>query len=366
MPRETILVVNTGSSSVKFGVYERQDADEVLMVEGESDSAELGPALDQAARTVAGRGVGAPAAIGHRVVHGGPRLTEHQAITPRVIDELKACEHMAPLHMRVAMESIAKMQALYPNAQQFACFDTVFHRTMPEAAKRFALPGALYDEGVRRYGFHGLSYESIVHELGAELAPRTVMAHLGGGSSVTAVRDGRSIDTTMAFTPAAGVLMATRSGDLDPGVILYLMRVKNMGADAIEQMLNHRAGLLALSGGKSDMRELEASAATGDRAAELAIAAYCRALAKTVAGYGAVLGGIGMLVFAGGIGEHSAEVRAGICGALAWLGVELDLPANRANARVLSTPASRVAVRVAPSQEDRQIARHCRRLMGAA
>jgi acetate kinase len=362
MARETILVVNTGSSSVKFGVYEWRDGDECLVVEGGYSGVELGPALDRVAHAVAD--VGTPAAIGHRVVHGGPWLTEHQAITPRMMGQLKRCEHLAPLHTRSALESMAKMQALYPAARQFACFDTVFHRAMPEAAARFAVPAALHDEGVRRYGFHGLSCESIVHELGSELASRTVIAHLGGGSSVTAVKDGRSADTTMAFTPAAGVPMATRCGDLDPGVALYLMRAKNMSADAIEHMLNHEAGMLALSGGKSDMRELEGAAKEGDHGSQLALDVYCRALAKTVAGYGAVMGGIEMLVFAGGIGEHSAGVRSRVCAALGWLGVEMDETANRTNARGLSKASSRIAVRIVPSQEDRQIARHCRRLMG--
>jgi acetate kinase len=389
MPGERILVINTGSSSVKFGIYERPDEDEWLVIDGVAEGvgqgegkieirdgggrvlksegarfASDGEAMERAAAWLEELGEDRPAAIGHRVVHGGPRLLEHQKVTPRLIDELKACVHLAPLHVPVALESIARTQRLFTGVEQFACFDTAFHRHMPEAAARFALPSSLYDEGVRRYGFHGLSYESIVHELGASLPGRVVMAHLGGGSSVTAVKDGRSVDTTMAFTPTAGVPMATRSGDLDPGILLYLMRVKGLDADAIERLVNHDAGLSAVSGGRSDMRDLEHAAGTGDARAALAIDVFCRAVAKSIAGYAAVLGGLDLVVFAGGIGEHSAGVRRRVCAALGFLGVALDNAANRANAAVVSAQATTVAVRIVPSQEDRQIARHCRRLMG--
>ena len=280
-----------------------------------------------------------------------------------MLRELEACVHLAPLHIPVALELIKKAQQSYPHVPQFACFDTAFHTTMPEAATRFALPRELFDQGVRRYGFHGLSYESLVYQLGMLLPSRTVMAHLGNGASVTAVKNGRSMDTTMGLTPIGGIPMATRSGDLDPGVLLYLQRVKQMNADSIEQLLNHDAGLKALSGGKADMRDLEAAEDRGDQEAQLAIDVFCVSIRKVIAAYSAVLGGLDMLVFAGGIGEHSARIRAGVCRGLEILGVSLNARSNESNEGTISSKDSRVRVCVIPSQEDRQIARHCRTLM---
>lgn len=367
-----ILVVNTGSSSLKFGLYTEQDGDDRLLFDGTAEGigrsrsrlelrdahgrvlrfdrfcfASQGDALDRASQWLAEFSPEKPRAIGHRVVHGGPRLTTHQRITPAVLEELKACVHFAPLHIPAALQLIERTEHAYPNIPQFACFDTAFHRSIPEAAARFPLPGELFAEGIRRYGFHGLSYESIVYQLGKDLPSRTVIAHLGNGASLAAVKDGNSVDTTMALTPTAGIPMATRSGDLDPGVLLYLLRVKQMNADALEQLLNHEAGLKALSGGKTDMRDLEAAADAGDRQAELAIEVFCASIRKTIAAYAAVLGGLDLLVFTGGIGEHSARVRSSVCDGLAFLGLSVD------DARV----------RVMASQEDRQIARHCRALM---
>jgi acetate kinase len=211
-------------------------------------------------------------------------------------------------------------------------------------ASRFPIPRDLFDEGIRRYGFHGLSYESIVHQLGDALPSRTVIAHLGSGASLAAVKDGKSVDTTMGLTPTGGIPMATRTGDLDPGILLYLMRVKKMDADALEQMLNRDSGLKAISGGESDMRKLEAAADGGNQPAQLAIDIFCTAIRQQIAAYAAVLGGLDMLIFAGGIGEHSARVRENVCAGLGFL----DLSSDK--------------VRVVPSQEDFQIARHCHTL----
>jgi acetate kinase len=391
MSKDCILVVNTGSSSLKFGLYVEQGGDEQVLLDGLADGigqsngtlevkdgagrklrseslacASRHDALSHASRWLAELSAGTPIAVGHRVVHGGPKLVEHQRITPQLTAELQACIHFAPLHIPMALQLMTEAQRAYPELPQFACFDTAFHRTMPEVAERFPLARDLYDAGIRRYGFHGLSYESIVYQLGDELPGRTVMAHLGSGASLAAVKDGRSVDTSMGLTPTGGIVMATRTGDLDPGVLLYLNRARQMDADALEQLLNHQGGLMALSGGTSDMRTLQQAAEGGDREAQLAIEIFCLSIRKTVAAYGAVLGGLDLLVFAGGIGEHSARVRGEVCGGLAFLGVAVDPEGNDANRATISTGSSRVQVRIVSSQEDRQIARHCRRMMRTA
>jgi acetate kinase len=337
---ESILVINTGSSSLKCGIYAPENGREKLLF-GDSADGIAPQALDRAVEWLSNRGQ--PCAIGHRVVHGGPRLLAHQRITPAVVAELRDSLHFAPLHIPAALQLIEKAAKSYPEVPQFACFDTVFHRNMPETAARFPIPRPLFEEGVRRYGFHGISYESIVHQLGRSLPSRAVIAHLGSGASLVALKDGQSVDTTMAFTPTGGIPMATRSGDLDPGVLLYLLRVKQMNVASLEEMLNHESGLKALSGTSGDMRELEAAADAGDRKAQLAIDIFCISIRKTVAAYAAVLGGLDLLVFTGGIGEHSARIRAGVCEGLQFLGIP--------------------RVEVLPSQEDVQIARHARVLL---
>jgi len=266
---------------------------------------------------------------------------EHQLITPAVRKTLENSVHFAPLHIPASLKLIDAVEKTYPGMPQYACFDTTFHRTMPECASHLPLPQGLWDEGVRRYGFHGLSYESIVHELGDRLPGRLIVAHLGNGCSVTAIRDGVSVDTSMGLTPTGGVTMATRTGDLDPGVLLYMMRVKGMDADALEALLNHDCGLIGLTGTSGDMREIEKAAGAGDARAALALDVFDRTVAKTIAGYVSVLGGVDLLVFTGGIGEHSERTRMGICGRLEFLGVEAE---------------------VLVSEEELQIARHCRRL----
>jgi acetate kinase len=364
---ETILVINTGSSSLKLGLYQPALDDMQLLFEGLADnighdSGKLEikdatgkllrsnttqittqtAALDQATQLLNELTNLTPTAIGHRVVHGGPRLTTHQRITPELIAELENCLHFAPLHIPLALELIAAAERAYPDLPQFACFDTAFHTTIPEVASRFAIPREFFHEGIHRYGFHGLSYESIVHQLGASIPSRVVIAHLGSGASLCALSAGRSIDTTMGLTPTGGIPMATRSGDLDPGILLYLMRTRRMDADALEQLLNHNSGLIAISGGESDMRKLEAST---DPNAKLAIDIFCNAIRKAIGAYSTELGGLDLLVFSGGIGEHSARVRNQVSEDLTFLGLTLE------------------KVRVIPSQEDIQIARHCHRLL---
>jgi acetate kinase len=367
-----ILVVNSGSSSLKIGLFRESGGGETILLDGEAGGIGRGDgeltfqdakgvkvfrekarwssqteALRRALEVMGNLKVGTPVAVGHRVVHGGPRLREHQLITPEVKKTLAEAVHFAPLHIPAALELIDAVEKVHPKLPQFACFDTAFHWTMPESAWHYGLPVALKDEGVQRYGFHGLSYESIVYQVKDDVPKRMVVAHLGNGCSVAAIADGASVDTSMGLTPTGGVVMGTRCGDLDPGVVLYLMRVKGMGADEIETMLNHASGLKGLAGGGGDMRDIEAAAGKGDAAAVLALEIFDRTVAKTVAGYASVLGGLDALVFTGGIGEHSERMRKSVCERLGFLGLERD-----------------GVVRVLPSEEDVQIARHCRRLMG--
>jgi acetate kinase len=388
MSKELILVINTGSSSLKFGLYAEQDGDEMPLFDGLADGvgrgeaklelrdvdgrmvrserlsfASYGDAFDRVSQWLADVSPTKPSAIGHRVVHGGPRLVTHQQINSGLLAELKTSVHFAPIHIPTAVELIERAGWAYPNIPQFACFDTAFHDTIPEAAARFAIPRELYDEGVRRYGFHGLSYESIVRQLGEDIPRRTVIAHLGNGSSLAAVENGRSVDTSMGLTPTGGIPMATRSGDLDPGVFLYLQRIKLMDSDSLERMLNQNSGLAALSGGTGDMRDLEAAAAAKDQEAQLAIEVFSTAVRKTIAAYSAVLGGLDLLVFSGGIGEHSACIRGEVCRGLHFLGISFDSAGNERDSPTVSNDDSKVLVRIVPSQEDRQIARHCREMM---
>jgi len=388
MSDEAILVINTGSSSLKIGLYIEQNGQEQVLLDGSADGigrssgkfevkdaqgrtlrsenlsfASQSDALEHAAQALAELSNTRPSAVGHRVVHGGPRLLTHQLITPAVLGELRACLHFAPLHIPLALELIDRAQQSYPGLPQFACFDTAFHTTIPESAARFPLPRDLFEEGIRRYGFHGLSYESVVYQLGAHLPSRTVVAHLGSGASLAALLDGRSVDTSMGLTPTGGIPMATRTGDLDPGVLLYLMRAKKIDVDTLEALLNHDSGLKAISSGKADMRDLEAAASSGDSEAQMAIDIFSTAIRKYVAAYAAVLGSLDLLVFTGGIGEHSASLRERVCRGLDFFGIAIDKGQNDAHAATISTAASKVRVDIVPSQEDQQIARHCRTLI---
>jgi acetate kinase len=382
-----ILAVNSGSSTLKFGLYAEDGGEESALVKGgadgigqdsgtlevvdgdgktlisesekhDSQTDALGHITDSLKRL----GFPGPVAVGHRIVHGGPRLRDHTRITPDLLVTLEASVHFAPVHIPTAVALIHGTEDIYPNLPQFACFDTAFHKTLPEKAYHYPLPGRYLEQGVQRYGFHGLSYASIVHQLGTELKPRTVVAHLGNGASLAALRDGKSIDTSMGLTPTGGIPMSTRTGDLDPGVLLYIRRTEGLSGDALENLLNHESGLKAI-GGSSDMRELLKAEASGDAKAALAIDIFCTAIAKTVAAFAVSLGGLEMLVFAGGIGERSAQVRANVCVQLAMLGVNLAEDRNAASGPVISNDASRVVVRIVPAQEELQMARAVRALL---
>jgi len=374
---QTILVLNSGSSSLKFGLFARRDGeqrdggdeDEVLLLAGAAEGIGRGDGglrirtpdgrvLLQQAHTlesqtdalqklsqVLAQQHAPPAAVGHRLVHGGPHLRTHQRITAEVRRQLHDALHFAPLHIPPALALIDEATRIFGDAPHFACFDTAFHATLPPRAAQFALPRRYAQAGVIRYGFHGLSYESLVRRLGAALPPRAVFAHLGNGSSVCALRDGQSVDTSMGLTPTGGIPMGTRCGDLDPGVLLYLMRAERLDADALETLLNRHSGLAGYTDGESDMQALEKRAAAGDAHASLALDAFASAVRKTIGGYAALLGGIDLLVFTGGIGEHSEQIRRLVCDGLEFLG----LPARK--------------VRVLHTEEEKQIARHCRALM---
>jgi acetate kinase len=287
----------------------------------------------------------------------------HQLLTPNVREELERSIHFAPLHIPTALTLVEETEKAFPKIPQFACFDTAFHRNLPETTARFALPENLFQEGVRRYGFHGLSYESILYALGENAPKRIVIAHLGNGASLAAIKESQSVDTTMGFTPTGGIPMSTRSGDLDPGVILYLLRNKQMNPEGLETLLNRYSGLVGLSGNTSDMRELEAQAEQGKNRAQLAVRMFSVAIQKTIGAYAALLGGIDLLVFTGGIGEHDFRLRALVCAELDFLGIHLDISRNAANESVISRDCARCTVQVLPAQEDLQIARHCRALM---
>jgi len=385
MKPEAILAINSGSSTLKFGVYTGDSVEERALVSGNadgigkdtgkleivdaegssihSDKAPLGSqeiALSRITDTLRSLGFPEPIAIGHRIVHGGPRLRDHVRITPDVIAALEASVHFAPVHIPTSLELIRHTEKIYPHLPQFACFDTAFHKTLPEKAYHYPLPAKYLEQGVQRYGFHGLSYASIVHELGPELKPHTVVAHLGNGASLAALHDGKSVDTSMGLTPTGGIPMSTRTGDLDPGVLLYIRRTEGLSGDELEDLLNHQSGLKAL-GGSNDMRELQKAAASGDAKSALAIDIFCTAIAKTIAAYAVSLGSLEMLVFAGGIGEHSAQVRAEVCARLGLLGVQLDAQSNAASKSVLSSKESRVEVRIVPAEEEIQIAREVRK-----
>ena len=387
----SILTINSGSSSVKFAVYQTADSltrvlsgtVERIGVSGTTLSWQTGGDRSSETRQELQhdpRGVNrlidwlearpefaAVTAVGHRLVHGLSR-TEPARITPAVIDELRQATPYAPDHLPREIELIEAFAARHPGLPQVACFDTSFHRTMPRVAGLLPIPRRYEAQGVRRYGFHGLSYAYLLEELGRAAGPaaargRVILAHLGNGASLAAVRDGASIDTSMGFTPAGGLVMGTRTGDLDPGVASFLTRSGQMTPARYHEMVNHEAGLLGVSETSSDMRDLLPREADDVRAAE-AVELFCYQAKKWVGAFTAALGGLDTLVFSAGIGERSAPIRARICEGLGFLGIELDAARNTANAPVISTDAGRVAVRVIPTDEEQMIARAAARLLG--
>ena len=304
-------------------------------------------------------------AVGHRVVHGGVKHVAPERITDALLSDLRTLTRVDPEHMPQALEAVAAMTEHYPDVPQVACFDTAFHRTMPPVAQRYALPQWTVDAGVRRYGFHGLSCEFIVSKL-AEFEPSTVggrslIAHLGNGASITAVRRGVSVETTMGFSPTGGVIMGTRSGDLDPTVLTYLGRTAHKDLDALDRLTNHESGLLGVSGLSSDVRVLLASASASAREA---IDLFCYTARKYMGALAAVLDGVDTLVFTGGIGEHAPVIRDGICRGLGHLGIRLNQERNASNADVISASESAAVVRVIATDEELVIAKHVQHLLG--
>ncbi|MGD0253876.1 MAG: acetate/propionate family kinase [Verrucomicrobiota bacterium] len=306
-------------------------------------------------------------AVGHRVVHG-MQHTAPELVTQELLDELHRLRPYDPDHLPREIELIEVFRQRHPKLPQVACFDTAFHRTMPRVAKLLPIPRRYDAKGVQRYGFHGLSYAFLMEELGrlgdpAATKGRVILAHLGNGASLAAVRDGKSIDTSMGFTPTAGLVMSTRSGDLDPGLAPYLARTDEITAKQFYEMVNHESGLLGVSEISSDMRELLAQESHDVRAAE-AVALFCYQTKKWIGSFAAALGGLDTLVFAGGIGENAPVVRARICEELNFLGIELNESRNAATAGVISTDASRATVRVIRTDEELMIARSVCRVLG--
>jgi acetate kinase len=300
-------------------------------------------------------------AVGHRVVHGGPKYTEPQRITTEMIDELQRLSPFDPEHLPEEILLIEAFNRRFPDLPQIACFDTAFHHDMPRVAKMLPIPRRYEAQGVQRYGFHGLSYAYLMQELervaGAKAANgRIILAHLGNGASLAAMRDGKSIDTSMGFTPTAGLVMSTRSGDVDPGLISFLWRSEQMTAAQFDKMMNHESGLLGVSEISSDMRDLLDYETQDMRAAE-AVALFCYQAKKWIGAYAAALGGLDTLVFSGGIGEHAPVIRARVCAGLEFLGIDLEEKQNAANESVISTKAGRVTVRVIHTDEELTIAR---------
>jgi acetate kinase len=384
-----ILCLNSGSSSLKFALYQLRGPDERRLAQGaverigltdghlwiqgaDDDDKDLADerrdfpdhtAAVEAMFTVAARiGFPTPVAVGHRVVHGGPQHTAPARVGAPLLAELRRLVPFAPLHLPSAIQGIEAVASRFPDLPQVACFDTAFHHRMPEVAQRFPLPRDLWHEGVRRYGFHGLSYEYIVATLGAAAQGRLLIAHLGNGASLAAVHNGQPRDTSMGFTPTGGVMMGTRSGDLDPGVLIHLMHGKGYDAGQLEELVNHQAGLLGVSGLSPDMKTLLDQRQHEPHAAQ-AVELFCYQLRKYIGALTAMLGGLDTLVFTGGIGEHAAPVRWETCQGLAYLGIALDPQRNAAPAEVISTPQSTCTVRVIPTHEDLMIARHTRTLL---
>lgn len=361
---DAILVLNAGSSSLKFSLFRVAGGELELDEHGQFEEALSLDRLRQFLRErTAGTGL---LGVGHRVVHGGLEYVEPVRIDGAVLAALEALVPLAPLHQPGSLAPVRLLREHDAEIPQVACFDTAFHGTNPDVARRFALPYALHDAGVRRYGFHGLSYEYVAsvlerHEPRAA-AGRTIVLHLGNGASMCAMQASRSVATTMGFTPLDGLVMGTRCGSLDPGVILYLMDEQGMDERAIEKLLYTESGLLGVSGVSSDMRALLASE---EPRAKLALDLYVYRITRELGSLAAALGGLDAVVFTGGIGEHAVPIRDRVCRAAAWLGLEIDAAANARGGPRISTPGSQVTGWVIPTDEELMIARHTRRVLAA-
>ena len=387
-----VLTINGGSSSIKFALFEVGAAlrqvlggeleriglpEATLRVKSSNPADNFSRPVTAADHTAAvgvlmewidvhsGRDV--LAAVGHRVVHGGPKYSKPQQVTPEMVADLHRFSPFDPEHLPLEIELIEAIRQRHPGLPQVACFDTAFHRTMPRIATLLPIPRRYEAQGVRRYGFHGLSYEFLMEELAHLADPaaakgRVILAHLGNGASLAAVRDGKSIDTSMGFTPTAGLVMSSRSGDLDPGLVSYLARTEQMSATQFQKMVNHELGLLGVSETSSDMRDLLERETQDVRAAE-AVALFCYQAKKWIGACAAALGGLDTLVFAGGIGENAPPVRERICDGLGFLGIELDRERNAKNAPLVSSDTVGVKVRVIRTDEELMIARSVAHLL---
>ncbi|HEX5051177.1 MAG TPA: acetate/propionate family kinase [Planctomycetota bacterium] len=390
---DLLLVLNAGSSSIKFSAYADRAAEPELLLCGQIEGLYTAPvftAEDDAGTSIGAhewgqgtrlghdgaiafltdflrghRGDHTLVAVGHRVVHGGPDFSGPTRVDAHVLETLAQYVPLAPLHQPHNLAPIRILMARRPPVPQVACFDTAFHHTLPDLARAFALPRSITDRGVRRYGFHGLSYEFLTGALPAvdakAAAGRVVAAHLGNGASMCAIAAGRSVASTMGFSAVEGLPMGTRSGSLDPGVMLYLMDELQMDARAIETLIYKQSGLLGVSGISSDMRALLASKEPGAR---LAVDLFVYRIGRELGSLAAALGGLDALVFTGGIGQHAAAIRERVCRDAAWLGVELDPAANAAGGPCITTAASRARAYVIATNEELMIARHTRRVIG--
>ena len=403
-----ILVLNSGSSSIKFSVYEAEGAERRKLLEGAAegiaasgsgskgkfwikswlndangvkfvDETPTLPNLDAAFEVIAKAlnqpPFPRPEAIGHRMVCGGPTVTENQKLTPALIDEMERYTSFAPLHTPVAIYIMRQVMREFPNTPNFVCLDSYFHRDLPEVTRALPIPKEYSDMGVRRFGAHGLSYESIVahlrKEAPAQFPSRLIVAHLGNGASITAIRDGVGVDTSMGLTPTGGLISGSRTGDTDPGVLLFILRKlaeklanTSDAASELEKIVNKQSGLQGVSGLTNDMRALRDAIGKGDAAARLAVDEFTYVIRKFIGSYIAVLGGLDMLVFTGGIGENDSATRAEVCAGLESLGVVLDLERNSGRGEaIISADDSPVTVRVIPPAEDLMIVEHVCRLM---
>jgi acetate kinase len=392
-----VLVLNSGSSSIKFSVYEASDGERRKLHEGAVDGigTDLGkfwikdadgkklvdqtPALPTRAVAFAlvadalhSGDFPAPAAIGHRMVSGGPTVQDNQLITPALIDEMESYTAFAPLHTPIAVYIMRESLRLFPGVPNFVILDTYFHRTMPEVVTHMPIPEEYSAMGVRRYGAHGISYESIVYQLQPSVPEKLIVAHLGNGASISAIRNGKCLDTSMGLTPTGGIISGTRTGDIDPGVLLFILRkiaetAKSAAeaADQLEAVASKKAGLLGVSNLSNDMRDLRDAIKEGNAKARLAVDKFTWTIAKWIGSYVAELGGLDMLVFTGGIGENDIASRAEICAGLGALGIVLDPVRNNIRGEgVISAEDSRVTVRVIPPAEDLIIVNHVVRLLG--
>ena len=403
MSARFILVLNSGSSSIKFSMWEASGEQRKKLFEGEvegigagegsnaefwlkswmngSDGArlvdeslqipDLAAAFARISKALSEPPFPRPEAIGHRMVCGGPTVIENQLITPVLIEEMERYTAFAPLHSPSAIYIMRQAMQLYLDVPNFVCLDSWFHRDLPEVTRHLPIPDEYTSMGLRRFGAHGLSYESIVAHLEPHVPSRMIVAHLGNGASVCAIRDGKSVDTSMGLTPTGGIISGSRTGDLDPGVILFLLRKLaekekdiDEAAGLLETIVNKKSGLAGLSGLGNDMRELREAIAGGNAAARLAVDEFVYVLRKYIGGYIAVLGGLDMLVFTGGIGEHDAATRAEVCHELQYLGIVLDEARNKAaqGEATISTDNSAVHLRVIPAAEDLTIVRHVSRM----